>query len=191
MKNKSLISIILALLIVAVFPSCRNQTSYEKDSSKLSKAHKITSIDPDELPDTTSSPVLDMVGVLSDDDLEIITSQIEELDSIEWAQIAVVIVDDLHGHNRLTYANAILRKWGVGHKDKNDGIVILVKPKTADSKGEAAIATGLGMQDILSDHTCRRIVDEKMIPAFKDDEYGYGITHAIGLIAKILSNKAT
>ena len=38
---------------------------------------------------------------------------------------------------------------------------------------------------------CRRIVDEKMIPAFKDDEYGYGITHAIGLIAKILSNKAT
>lgn len=189
MKNNSFITISLALLLVVAFSSCRKQTSHNIESSKPSKTHKITSIDPDELPDTTSSPVLDLVGVLSDDDVETITSQIKELDSLEWAQVAVVIVDDLHGYNGVRYATAVGKKWGVGRKDKNDGIVILVKPKTADSKGEAAIATGSGMQEILPDHTCKRIIDERMIPRFKQEDYGGGIRYAIHTITKLLQSQ--
>lgn len=191
MKNNSFITIILALLLVVAFSSCRKQTNHSKESSKPSRTHVVTSINPKDLPEVPASPVLDLVGVLNDDDVETITSQIEELDSLGWAQVAVVIVDDLHGYNGVRYATAVGKKWGVGHKDKNDGIVILVKPKTADSKGEAAITTGLGMQEILPDHTCKRIIDEKMIPEFKQERYGHGIIIAIGLIAKILRDKAT
>lgn len=188
MKNNSFITIILALLLVVAFSSCRKQTSHSKESSKPSRTHVVTSINPKNLPEAPSSPVLDLVGILNDDDVETITSQIEELDSLGWAQVAVVIVDDLHGYNGVRYATAVGKKWGVGRKDKYDGIVILVKPKTADSKGEAAIATGSGMQEILPDHTCKRIIDERMIPRFKQGDYGGGIRYAIHTITKLLQS---
>lgn len=191
MKNKSLISFFLAMLLIVALPSCRNKSSEESSHPSKALESWISLINPDELPEEPSSPVLDMVGILSADDIDIITAQSKELDSLEWAQVAVVIVDDLHGHRGLEYATAIGKKWGVGHKDKNDGIVILVKPKTADSKGEVAIATGFGMKDIISDNTCQRIIDDKMIPKFKDDNYGYGIIYAISLIAKTLSHNKT
>ena len=103
---------------------------------------------------------------------------------------AVVVVDDLKGMKALDYATALANKWGVGHKETNDGITILVKPKTGDTpqgKGQAAIAVGTGMEKILTSDLCQRIIDEEMIPKFKQNNYGEAIEEALDKIKDILT----
>jgi len=47
---------------------------------------------------------------------------------------------------------------GVGQKGRNNGILILVKPKTADSNGEVQISTGYGAEGPIPDLTCSEII---------------------------------
>ena len=44
---------------------------------------------------------------------------------------------------KLIMPSGLAEKWGIGQKGLNNGVLILVKPKTADSNGEVQIAHGL------------------------------------------------
>ena len=90
-------------------------------------------------------------------------------------QVAVVTISDLEGREIAEYAQEIAEKWGIGQKGKDNGVIILVKPKTSDSQGRAFIGTGYGVEGALPDVTCSRIVREVMIPHFKENDYAGGI----------------
>ena len=62
-------------------------------------------------------------------------------------QIAIVIVHHLKGYDKADYAQRLGEKWGIGQKGLNNGILILVKPKTADSKGEVFIARDMVLKE--------------------------------------------
>ncbi len=179
--------VIAALLLVAI-ASCRDTSKSAEQSTQVAQSEAVTQqAAKDLLPAAPSSPVLDMVGVLSDEGLKEITEKTIELDSLNLAQVAVVIIDDLKGMKAINYATALGNKWGVGHKDTNDGITIVVKPKTDDAKGEAAIATGKGMEKILTNEVCQLIIDQEMIPEFKKNDYGKAIEEALDKIKEILA----
>ena len=116
-----------ALLLVAI-TACRDTSKSAGQSVQVSsneaEAPKAADASPasDTLPEAPSSPVLDMVGVLSPEAVREITEKTIELDSLKLAQVAVVIIDDLKGMKALDYATALGNKWGVGHKETNDGI---------------------------------------------------------------------
>ncbi len=196
MKNKSLLGIALAALLLLTFTACRdaNKTASQSAQASLepSAPAPVTqdSALQDTFPEVPSSPVLDMVGVLTPEDINDIAEDAVELDNLKLAQVAVVVVDDLKDMNALDYATALANKWGVGHKETNDGITIVVKPKTGDTpqgKGQAAIAVGMGMEKILTNELCQRIIDEEMIPKFKQNNYGEAIEEALDKIKDILT----
>lgn len=179
--------VIAALLLVAI-ASCRDTSKSAEQSTQLAQSEAVTQqAAKDLLPAAPSSPVLDMVGVLSDEGLKEITEKTIELDSLNLAQVAVVIVNDLKDMKALDYATALGNKWGVGHKETNDGITIVVKPKKGDAKGETAIATGKGMEKILTNEVCQLIIDQEMIPEFKKNDYGKAIKEALDKIKEILA----
>ena len=64
------------------------------------------------------------------------------LDDTTSNQITVVTVNDLEGYDPAEYATRIGLDWQVGTADFNNGVVVLVKPKTPDSNGQAFIAVG-------------------------------------------------
>ena len=194
MKNKTIRILALAVLLVAALSSCRDTSKSEQSAQSANATVAKQMIDEqlseDILPDAPSSPILDMTSMLSAEDMKDITETIDELDSLGLAQVAVVTVNDLGGMEALDYATKLANKWGVGHKETNDGIVILVKPKTDDTpegKGKAAIATGIGMQKLLTDDMCKRIIDEVMVPEFKKEKYGEAIEKALDKIKDILT----
>ena len=195
MKTKSIMKVALAVLLLVTIASCRDTSKSAEQSAQASQNEAVetktvdTSLTTDTFPEAPSSPVLDKVGVLSPEDVREITEEIMDLDSLGLAQVAVVIVDDLKGMKAHDYATALGNKWGVGHKEPNDGITIVVKPKTPEAKGEAAIATGLGMEKILSDEDCQLIINQKMIPEFKQEKYGKAIEEALDEIEDILTKK--
>ena len=100
-------------------------------------------------------------------------------------QIAVVFVNDLQGTTAADFAYQLGEKWGVGTKD-NNGVVILIKPKT-NTKGEVFISVGYGLEPYIPDAIAKRIIENEMIPAFKNNDYYSGVNNAIDIIIKLAS----
>lgn len=86
-------------------------------------------------------------------------------------QIAVVTLADLGNYTPSEMAFAIMDQWGVGQKGKNNGIVLLIKPRNAHGRGEVFIATGLGLEGVLPDGKVTRVIDRQMMPYLKAGNY--------------------
>jgi uncharacterized protein len=135
--------------------------------------------------------VNDFAGILKADELARLESKLLLFNDCTSTQIAVVIVKSLNGYDKLDFAQRLGQKWGVGQKGRNNGVIVLVKPKYANEKGEAAIQTGYGMEGILPDITCKRIVDNEMIPRFKQGNYYAGIDAGVSTIISISRHEYT
>ncbi len=119
--------------------------------------------------------VNDFAKLMSDADANALEDSLVRFDRHTSTQVTVITVTDLDGYDIAQYAQEIAERWGVGQKGKDNGVIILVKPKTADSRGRAFIGTGYGVEGALPDVTCTRIVNETMIPYFRDNDYAGGI----------------
>ncbi|MCI1778911.1 MAG: TPM domain-containing protein [Bacteroidales bacterium] len=104
-------------------------------------------------------------------------------------QIAVVTVDNLYGMDKARLAYTIGEKWGVGQKKFDNGVVILIKPKTGSSRGEVFIATGYGLESVLTDAVCKRITETILIPHFRRNDYYGGVDAALDIIFRIVSGE--
>ncbi|GEM_PF-107058 len=104
-------------------------------------------------------------------------------------QVAIVILPTLFNYEKGDLAYKIGNKWGVGQKEFNNGVVILIKPKIEQEKGEVYIAVGNGLEPVLTDAITNRIVELRLIPAFKENDYYNGINDALNLIFPIASGE--
>ena len=87
------------------------------------------------------------------------------------AQVAVVTLSSLEDEPLEEVALGILREWGLGDKEKNNGVLILVVPAERQSR----IEVGYGLEGALPDGKTGRIQDEHMIPSFQQEDYDRGI----------------
>jgi len=138
----------------------------------------------DDFPDKPYPPRLvnDYTGFLSNDELERLEQKLANFDRETSTQIAVVIIEDLKGYDKADYAVKLSRKWGIGHEGKNNGILILIKPKTAASKGEVFIAPGYGLEGVVPDAIAKRIVENELLPSFRSGNYYGGIDKAVNTL---------
>lgn len=91
-------------------------------------------------------------------------------------QIVVVTVDNITPYTDiLVYATDLGNYWGVGDATKNNGVTIVL----CNSCRQVGIATGTGTQLILTDQICKEIIDETMIPEFKNGDFYNGIKKGI------------
>ena len=104
-------------------------------------------------------------------------------------QIAVVTVNDLEGMSPSEYATELGHSWGVGSEKFDNGIVILVKPKTSGSQGQVNISIGYGLEGAIPDSYASRIISAYMIPAFQSGDYYAGIERACTVLMKLASGE--
>ena len=100
----------------------------------------------------------------------------------------VVTTNDLGGNDIAYVATEIGHKWGVGQKGVDNGIVVLVKPKTASESGEVFIATGYGLEGRIPDAVAYDIINNDMLPYFRSGDMYGGIMAGVGSLIE-LSNQ--
>ena len=144
-----------------------------------------------QLPTPPNPPRLvnDYTGTLSSSQINTLEHKLVAYNDSTSTQILVLIVDDFQGYSIEQYATEIGHSWGVGQKGKNNGAVILVKPKKGDERGQVNISPGYGMEEFVTDATAKRIIDKEMIPAFKENDYYTGIDNAVNVIMDLCSGK--
>lgn len=154
----------------------------------------LTTISFAQIPERPNSPQLvnDFANILSDAEQTQLENELVQFAQTTSTQIVVVTVSDLDGNDPGNYAFQIGEKWGVGQKDKDNGIVVLVKPKQGNSKGQVFIATGYGLEGILPDAVVNStVVDFEMIPRFKENDYFGGISNGVKVIMEITRGEYT
>ena len=133
--------------------------------------------------------VNDFTGILTQEQQDLLTIRCNEFANKTSNQVAIVILPTLYGLTRSEAALKIGREWGVGQKSLDNGVVLLVKPKVADEGGEVFIAVGTGLQSVLTDAFTKRIVELRIIPAFKNNDYYNGINDALNIIFPVASGE--
>lgn len=96
-------------------------------------------------------------------------------------QIVVIVTPGFGGRDISSFAFEVGDLWGVGHKGIDNGVVIVVKPKDK-TDGQVEIAPGKGLEGVLPDIFCKRIIEREMIPHFRDNDYYEGISAALDII---------
>ena len=132
--------------------------------------------------------VNDLAGLFSSSQTDHLENMLVAFDDSTSNQIAVVTITDLEGYDAAEYATRIGLDWGVGSSKFDNGIVILVKPKTTSS-GQVFIAVGYGLEGAIPDAYAKRIINNEMIPHFMENDYFGGVYEACELLMKLASGE--
>ncbi len=135
--------------------------------------------------------VNDYANFLSKQENQALENKLVKFNNESSTQIAIAIVKSLDGYDKASYAFELAEKWGVGQEGKDNGALILVKPNYADSKGEVFIATGYGLEGVIPDAIAKRIVENEIIPYFKQGMYFKGLDEATNRIMELSRGEYT
>lgn len=129
--------------------------------------------------------VNDFAGVFTEQERESLEQQVRDYHDSTSTQIYVVTVTSLEGKSALAYATDIGNAWGVGQKGKDNGIVLLIKPRTGRENGEVAMALGRGVERVINQRTANGIIQNTLLPLFRKGLFAEGVqqtTHTLGLL---------
>ncbi len=127
--------------------------------------------------------VSDFAGVISAQDKDLITGLAQGLEEKTTDQMAVVTVKSTQPETIEGYAVELFKRWGIGHKGKDNGILLLV----AVQDRKVRIETGYGLEGTLPDVIGNKIIRDMMVPSFKSGQYSAGIKNGVVAIVSVMT----
>lgn len=131
--------------------------------------------------------VTDVTGTLSDAQKQDIDATIDAYKKETSNEIAILLVNTLGGEDISEVGVKVGRAWGVGDKQKNNGILILV----ALEDHQVTIQTGYGLEGAVPDIVAKGIIDTDIAPNFREGKYYEGLSAAIDSLKKHIGGEYT
>jgi len=110
-------------------------------------------------------------AIIPDSDVVFLNRCAAMLERQTQVEMAVVALAGIGEYSAFDFAYELYQRWGIGKKGKNTGVLILFAEQSHDIR----IMTGVGMEGVLPDAQCSRIIQEQMIPSFRRGDYGGGL----------------
>lgn len=139
------------------------------------------------VPEKPDSPRLvnDFAGMLSSQEVYNLEHKLRKYYDSTSTEIVIVTIQSLEGEDPMSYATEIGHKWGVGGAKNDNGVVILL----AKAERKSFIATGYGMEPILTAGICKRITTLVMKPLFKQGQFYAGLDESVNTIIGLASGQ--
>ena len=135
---------------------------------------------------TLNARVTDLTSSLSSQQIQTLSNALEQFEQYndKGAQLAILIVPTTGSDSIEQFATRVFDQWKLGDKEQNNGVLLLV----AKNDRKVRIEVGYGLEGTVTDILAGRIIQEQIVPEFKDENYFAGI--AKGTVALInLINK--
>ena len=113
----------------------------------------------------------DGADVISSEREAYYVSRSAALEAATGAQIVVATVSSLEGQDIDSYANSLFRAWGIGHQEKNNGLLILLAP----NERQIRVEVGYGLEGRVNDAKAGRLIDEYAYGYLAEDEFDEGL----------------
>lgn len=124
--------------------------------------------------------VNDFTGTLTPEQVQALEQKLVAYDDSTSNQVAVVLMNTTGDYPIEDVALGILRNWGVGGKEHNNGIVLLV----AKNDHKIRIEVGYGLEGAIPDVTAKSIIDNDLTPNFRQGNFYRGLDDATDDIIK-------
>lgn len=122
--------------------------------------------------------VTDAADILSARQEKLLAAKLARFERDTQHQMVIVTVPTLNGHDDANVARDFGNRWAIGRKEFDDGIVLLVAPNDR----RVRIAVGLGLENVLTDELCGKILDDIVLPRFEDGDLFGGIYAGVDAI---------
>lgn len=145
-----------------------------------------------DLPPRPTPPRLvnDLANIISPQQEQALERKLRYFNDTTSNQITIVTVQSLNGYDPAMFAYEIGEKWKVGQKEFDNGIVVLVKPKYSNrDRGQTFIAVGYGLEPVIPDAIAERIVNNEMLPNFRNNDYYNGLNKATNVLMKMAAGE--
>ncbi|MES2300126.1 MAG: YgcG family protein [Pseudomonadota bacterium] len=131
------------------------------------------------------SPVTDLTGTLKAEQVAQLASRLRAFEDRKGSQLAVLILPTTQPESIEQYAIRVAEQWKLGRKRVDDGAILVV------TKNDRAlrIEVGYGLEGVLNDATAKRIVDDIIVPRFKQDDFYGGIAAGIDSMMKVVDGE--
>ena len=139
----------------------------------------------------TKRLVVDNANAFTDWEVEKLTVKLDSFEMATSTQIQIYTTTDLQGYSIADFGQRLGEGWGVGQENFNNGIVIVYKPKTETENGQVTIQTGYGIEPLIPDVICKRIIENEMIPNFRDGFVYVGIDNAVDVCISLTKGEFT
>lgn len=147
-------------------------------------------ISPSEMPDVQrenrSHYVSDPAGLLSASTLDAVNARLYELRRQTSVEAVVAIPPEIGDLTAQQWCEQLFTDWGIGKKDKDNGLLIMISPGSRC----AFIMPGYGVEGVLTDIACKKIVNQAIIPAMREDNLDAAVSNSVGLVVSALENPA-
>ena len=131
--------------------------------------------------------VVDQANIIQPDTRVAIEQKLTDLETRSGIQLVVATVNSLEGQDVEPYANELFRKWALGEKKKNNGVLLLVAP----NERRVRIEVGYGLEGTLTDALSKVIISNAMTPRFKAGNFSEGISRGVDDIITVLTTDAS
>ena len=146
----SIVRVLLALLLLLPIPAqAQSQPNFPKLTGR----------------------VVDDAHLLSAEQVAQLTQLSDDVEKASSRQLVVATIPDLQGYDIADYGYQLGRAWGIGQKEANNGILLIVAPK----ERKVRIEVGYGLEPIMTDGLSSTIINDTILPKFRDGDMAGGI----------------
>ena len=130
--------------------------------------------------------VSDFANILNPKTKQSLEQQLTQLEEDSSIEIAVVTVESLEGTTIDDYAVRLFEEWKIGKENEDNGVLFLIAPNEQKTR----IEVGYGLEPVLPDAKAGRLLDNYVLPAFKNGDYEKGINDGAAAITEIVHGEA-
>ena len=131
------------------------------------------------------SPVVDTTGTLDAAQKQALEQQALALQQRKGSQLQVLIVPSTEPEEISQYATRVIEQWAIGRKGVDDGVLLVV----AKNDRRVRIEPGYGLEGAIPDAIANRVIQEYLVPHFRQNDYAGGITAATAVLVKLIDGE--
>ncbi len=137
------------------------------------------------IPPTPNRLVNDFTGTLNSGEINALEQKLVGYNDTTSTQIAIVVLNDICGQDINMLAVEIAHQWGIGQANEDNGCIVLMSMEEGNRK--IAIQNGYGLEEYLTDAMSKRIIEQIIIPEFKNNNYYGGLDQGTTAIMQVLA----
>jgi len=123
-------------------------------------------------------------GIINAADVSRINATLRSLEDSLSIEVAVVAIEGIGNNEARMFATELFRKWGIGKREDDNGLLILLI--TGAAQRSVVFETGYGLEGVLPDAICYRLQQQYMIPDMRQGDFSAGMVKGVQAVADYL-----
>ncbi|RPJ53356.1 MAG: TPM domain-containing protein [Acidobacteria bacterium] len=169
-RSPSALLACLTLLLLIVAPVRGQQTAEQELYQRLN----------------ATGYVNDFATIFRPEQRQDLEQYLAEVERKTTSQVSVVTIPSLEGNEISDFANRLFERWGIGQKGKDNGVLLVA----AIQDRKVWIEVGYGLEPAIPDARAGRILDQYVVPYFRQGDYGAGLSEGARAIGGIIAAEA-